>query len=247
MTIPARTLRATIDERYKPLLTPRQQERETRILAQAPTLLALYGPHAIGFTELAIALRMAPKTLRDHFVDVPALLTRILQNHLLQLIRIVAAIPESQPAARRAAYLQHTREAFGRRTETHTLLARDRHLLPEPERETIEQMRQQLGETLAGDLAHQTLTLLDMEYTEPALLEPMIEALETAARLPGTIPPMPAKPPEPKPLAAAETAPEAEPPHPGAARSLAGLPRLARQLENYDTAQARSPPQPQAA
>src|SRR5271157_2200115 len=128
-TTPARILRATIEARHnRPAPTPRQLEREDRIVAGAQTAFAEHGRHTVTLTSMALALRIARSTLRHYFCDLDALLAEILHRHLHRLARALAEIPFDDPdlhQKRRAAYLAATRTPLGGLNEAHLLLVRD--------------------------------------------------------------------------------------------------------------------------
>jgi AcrR family transcriptional regulator len=139
MEITARILRAQVNKiAPPPPLTPRQQARETRILAGAEHILARYGTENITYRLLAVALTLTTATLRWHFVDLHALLAEILRRHLKTIAEALQASPANQPEARAAAYRAATHHQDGTPKDAHILLLRDRHLLPPDELEDIE-------------------------------------------------------------------------------------------------------------
>ncbi len=225
MPTPDRILRAKAQARDPShfAFTARQRQRHERIIALGQYLIADEGRQNITFRSLACALRMSPAALRFHFVDMEALLGKIIRRHLLRLAAALGTYEPTDPARqqkRRAAYLAFTRTALGGFTEAHLVLVRDRHTLPDDERNSIDLMRQGLGELLAGpgESADEILHLLDA----PFLDAPAIEARVAALR----IQPQPAAPPhspEPNP-----------PPHPGEAEKpgnrifTAGIPTKSR-------------------
>jgi AcrR family transcriptional regulator len=202
MHIPPRLLRAHMDNRsHRSPLSDKQREREERILAATQTLIANFGRDALTIGKLALALRMAPATIRRHFVDIDSILAEILLRHLTALSRAIAKVAHDDPdrrAAQRAAYVEATRSGWGGLTEPHLLLIRERHTLPEDLAKPVEDMRQVIGDMLAGEQAAIALTLLDT----PALQAPHIEAM-LAAIAPQAAAPPPA--PAPKPAAPAAT------------------------------------------
>jgi AcrR family transcriptional regulator len=221
---PARILRASADNRHqRPEQTPREIEREERILAVAQTVMAEHGRHEISFTSMALALRMVRATLRQHFCDLDELLAAILHRHLRRLSYAIGEVPQDAPdrlPKMRAAYLAHTRTILGGYTEAHLLLVRDRHLLPAELFASIDSIRHNLGDILAYGHAEEVLDLLDMR----SLSAPRIEAHLALITAPA---PEPAEPP----ITAAAPLPPAEPPTTPAhaANTLRG--RLALALE----------------
>jgi AcrR family transcriptional regulator len=190
MHLPARLIRAHADDTpgHRPALSPREQDRRDRILANALTLMAQYGRHSLTMAAFATGLRLSPAMVRRHFPDLDNLFAEILRAHLHAIAGAIGAIPPDTPnpqAARRAAYIAATRTASGNLTAAHLLLVRDRHLLPPDEAHSIEHMRGLLAETLAGPGGHAALVLLDA----PDFQAPQIEAmLEAAAAHPATAP-----------------------------------------------------------
>ena len=177
-----RTLRAEADAFDRQLRFPTERDRQQRehILTVAQALLARHGRHTISFTTLAAALRMAPATLRRHFIDLDALLGDILGRHLLALAAALGEIPFDHPdraRQKRAAYFTYTRGAFGGLTEAHLLYTRDRHLLPDDILTSLELTRDGLGDLLAGPNAREALLLLDTPYIPLANIEAMLAAL----------------------------------------------------------------------
>ena len=196
MTAPARILRAIAESRHqRPEPTPRELEREERILAGAQTAMAELGRGAITFTSMALALRMVRATLRHHFCDLDELLAAILHRHLRRLSYAIGEVPQDapdRPQKMRAAYLAYTRSDVGFHTDAHLLLVRDRTLLPEDLVTNIEAARRDLGDLLARGHAEAALNLLDT----PSLDAPCIEAalagiIATAAKQPKSAPPAP--------------------------------------------------------
>ena len=202
---PARILRASADNRHqRPEQTPREIEREERILAVAQTVMAEHGRHEISFTSMALALRMVRSTLRHHFCDLDELLAAILHRHLRRLSYAIGEVPQDAPdrlPKMRAAYLAHTRTILGGYTEAHLLLVRDRHLLPAELLTSIDFIRHNLGDILAYGHAEEALDLLDSRYLSAARIEEFI-AILTAPQA------EPARPP----ITAAAPLPPAEPP-----------------------------------
>lgn len=205
MNTPARILRATVENRHKrPEPTPREIERDDRIVAGAQTAFAEHGRHRITLASMALALRIARSTLRHAFCDLDALLAEILHRHMTSLARALGKIPYDDPNVqqkRRAAYFAATRTALGGLNEAHLLLVRDRHLLPEDLFPSVEAHRHSIGLIVAGPLGEQALALLD----SPAWDLPSIEAALAALSR------QPAKQAQP-PAAAAEPTPPPPPP-----------------------------------
>jgi AcrR family transcriptional regulator len=197
----------------RPEMNRRQREREKRILEAGEMLMARHGRHGITFRTLAGALRIARTTLAWHFTDLDALLGDILRTYLQTLHTILGAVPVNAPnrqADLRAAYLKAIQGPFGGLTPAHTLLTRDRHLLPPDELDSIEQTLKGLSELLAGDLGPIALSLLEHPCISPEMAE---ACLATAAAMPPitTTPITTQDQPEPEP---AITAPEPPAPQP---------------------------------
>jgi AcrR family transcriptional regulator len=182
-----RILRAEADKFDRQQRFPDERDRQKRehILTAAGALLARHGRHAITFGAMAAALRMAPATLRRHFIDLDALLGEILNRHLLALAAALGEVPFNDPdraRKKRQAYFTYTRAAFGGLTEAHLLYTRDRHLLPEDILTSLEQIREGLGQFLAGPPhARTALLLLDTPYIPLADIESMLAALPQEA------------------------------------------------------------------
>lgn len=184
-------------------LTSREIARQERILDTATELLARHGMRAVTFGALALALRLAPATLRFHFVDLDDLLGEILRGHLQRLAELLGDVPAEPEATlhtrRRAAWAQATRAGLGGTTPAHTLLLRDRHGLPADLLENIEATYRNLGLLLAGPDLPEALTLLDDPAIAPARAEILIAALLAAPALrpeasPDAVPPAPLHP-----------------------------------------------------
>jgi AcrR family transcriptional regulator len=159
----------------------------TRILNGAQRLMANHGRGAIRLTDFALAMRMAPQTIRRHFVDLDCVLAQILHRHLMAIVRALGEIPRDAPnraSAHRSAYLAATRTLFGNPTEAHLLLIRDRHLLPPDLREPLEAHRAAIGEILAGPHATTALALLDTPELDATQIEAALTAITQAARPP---------------------------------------------------------------
>jgi AcrR family transcriptional regulator len=187
--------------RNRPPLTDKQREREERIIFAAQTLMATFGGDTLTIGKLALALRMAPATIRRHFIDIESILAEILLRHLIAISRAIGKIPGDAPnrqALQRAAYLEATRTPWGGLTEPHLLLIRARHTLPDDLAKPIEDMRQIIGEGLAGAHAETALTLLDAPHLQAQQIEAMLATAAGAAN-PTAAAPKPARPQAPAP------------------------------------------------
>jgi AcrR family transcriptional regulator len=184
---------------HRPPLTDKQREREERILAATQTLMATFSRDALTMGKLAIALRMGTGTIRRHFADIDSILAEILLRHLTAVAKAIGNIPRDDPnrrAAQRAAYIEATRTGWGGLSEAHLLLIRERHTLPDDLAKPVEDMRQLIGETLAGENAAIALALLDT----PELAAPQIEAMLATTDRKDTAPAAkPAQPQHPAP------------------------------------------------
>jgi len=206
MNISARVLRASAADRIPshPFLTAKERERREMILNTGRTMMAQFGRHAIKMSDFAAAIRLSPATIRSHFCDLDNLLATILREHLMQIVASIGTVTRTTPyraRACRAAYLEATRTGLGAPTESHILLIRDRHLLPEDELASIEAIRDNIGEVLAGEHAGLTLAVLDTAHIHPDRMEAALIALltnpadpDTAATQPGHAPPIPIAP-----------------------------------------------------
>jgi AcrR family transcriptional regulator len=216
-TTPARILRTYADSqpnarRYQPA---KEREMEDHILRAARPVLARNGRIYTSIAGLAFAIRVSPATLRRHFPDLDALLGELLHRHLRAISDELGKIPQGTlncHAARRAAYLAVTRTPYGGPTDAHILLLRDRHALPPDLAESIEAMRQSIGDLLAYPNGPLALAMLDTPCTDPTQIETMFAALTPASA--------PKEEPAPAPL------PTASPPLNRA--SLTGTTSLAR-------------------
>jgi AcrR family transcriptional regulator len=171
-------------------------------------LMARHGRHGITFRTLAGALRIARTTLAWHFTDLDALLGDILRTYLQTLHTILGAVPVNAPnrqADLRAAYLKAIQGPFGGLTPAHTLLTRDRHLLPPDELDSIEQTLKGLSELLAGDLGPIALSLLEHPCISPEMAEALLTTAATTQEQPE---------PEPEPAVTAPEPPAPLPPAP---------------------------------
>jgi AcrR family transcriptional regulator len=198
MFIPARILRADVIAREPALADMNQRERlqHERILRHAPALFARYGRQAISFRNFAVALKMAPATLRKHFADLDALFAAILTTHLMAVATAIGDGPPD-PAARRATYLAATRAPFGGLTEAHFLLVHERQLLPPDLREGVEALHQQLG-ALCAPIQAPPLSTPHLATKPLALLDcPAYEAAEIEQSLRWVTAPQCADPPKP--------------------------------------------------
>ncbi len=221
MQIPARLLRARAMEIDPTLaeLTPRETEREQRILRNAQSLFARFGRHAITFTALAIAMKMAPRTLRKHFTCLDALFAEILTRHLQHVAAACLHLPNGAPAqARRAAYLAATRTKTGELTEAHRLFVQQRLALPPDALEQLEAAYLSLGATLGGPSPHETLSILDNPYCTEARIETLLATYATSQ------PQATVKPPAPPEISVPAVLPK--PQHQPAERHAATAPEI---------------------
>jgi AcrR family transcriptional regulator len=168
MQTPARRLRSQEEDRakFRFEVIGKDRERHELILASAAHLMALNGRNAVTLGNFAIALRMAPSTIRRLFADLDCLLAEILRNHLTAISNEMAKIPDDVPdkrAARRAVYLKYTRGPFGAYTEEHLLLVRDRATLPPDLLEPLEDLRFTVGMLMDHEVPGVVLGLLDVQ------------------------------------------------------------------------------------
>jgi AcrR family transcriptional regulator len=182
MPTPIRILRAHLDERpgARAQRSVRELDQEDRILEAARTLMARYGRGSITLNSLAVAMRLAPATIRRLFPDLDCILFELLQRHLHALSHALGEIPRDHPnrhAALRAAYVAFTRNAFSGTTDIHTLLLRERHTLPPDLADPIENLRMLIGERLAHEHVDTVLILLDNPFLQPPQIEAMLAAL----------------------------------------------------------------------
>ena len=181
MRTPPRILRSRADD-LNPLgadLTTPEIERRDKILKTAEDLFFRFGRNTITFTAMALALRLSPATLRRVFLDLDCLLADILRRHLLEVANAMGKVPRDAPnlhALRRAAYVAATRLPFGGLTQAHVLLTRDRNLLPEDLRESIDGLRDSIAVILSPTNARATMDLLDLPCFEAAQIEAMLAA-----------------------------------------------------------------------
>jgi AcrR family transcriptional regulator len=169
----------------RPVLSEKQRAREQAILATAQRLMVADRTGALTIAKLAIALRMAPDTIRWHFVDIESVLAEIILRHLTEIEGAISKIPQDHPnrqAAARAAYAETTRTAWGALTEPHLLLIRKRHTLPEDLAKPVEDLRKRIGQMLAGERGAAVLSLLDSPALALAKIEDMLAALEAHAQ-----------------------------------------------------------------
>jgi len=141
--------------------------------------MATFGRAGITVAGLAIALRMAPATIRRHFVDPDCILAEILRRHLHAIAETLGNVgwhTPNRPAARRAAYAAHTR-TDGVTTQRHQLLLRHRHTLPPDLAEPLEHLREQIGQMLDPANPAVALVLLDTPEVQPAQVEAMLGAV----------------------------------------------------------------------
>jgi len=204
MHTPPRILRAEIEDipGARQRLSARERERQAVILAAGRRVLVNHGRAGIRLADLAIALGMAPATIRRYFPDLDDLLGEILRTHLLAISSAIGEALRNAPAPTqaatnganpgataahrqaiaRAAYLAATRTVLGGHTEAHLLLMRERHHLPPDLFAAIEGTRAALGEVLAGDHWAEALGLLDLPELSPAMIEGMLRVLVPPAR-----------------------------------------------------------------
>jgi AcrR family transcriptional regulator len=192
MPTPTRILRTLADglPNARPILSARELDRQDRILDTACALMARYGRANLTFSALAIAMRLAPATIRRHFPDLDTILFELLLRHLQAICRAIAEIPFTHPnaqAAKRAAYMAYTRTAFSAPTDIHTLLVRERHTLPPDLEAQIEEVRDIIGNLLVNEWPDAALSLLDNPFLQP----PQIEATLAAIATPSVPPPKP--------------------------------------------------------
>ncbi len=162
-----------------PSLTAREQDRQEQIVTAGRTLFAEFGASSFTLSAFALALRMSPAIIRRHFIDLDSLLVHILNRHLLTLSTVMGTLPRSandRHAARRRAYLAHTRTPLGGLTEAHLILVRDRHLLPQTDRDRIETIRANLANLMAADHAGTVMELLDMPTMDLADIDAVLAA-----------------------------------------------------------------------
>ena len=186
MPTPTRILR-TLCEELDPSMhdrTERQERQFERIMKCAPTLLTFYNIDRITFAALATAMKMAPATLRHHFVDIPALLGHLIREHLLEINTAIAAIRRDTPnffQLRRAAYLAATRKPLGAHTEIHLLMLNNLPGLPDDVRVPLITLQDQIASSLAApDQAEFVLSMLENPFMTPRRLEAIIATPEYA-------------------------------------------------------------------
>ena len=213
--IPDRILRAEADELYDRTQDwrPKTHKRHEYIRNIGLTLLARHGSARVTFKSLARAVALSPQTLSMHFIDLDAFIEDLLLNHLYTLAEAVTPIQGKTPAdyaARRQAWLAATRTEDGEFTPAHTILLRDRHLLPEDLVEEIDGAYQGIGAHLAPEDTD-ALSLIDRRTTTKANVEALFPA--TPAKLPApTAKPAPARlAPPPAPPAQTFAAPRTLP------------------------------------
>jgi len=202
MPTPTRILR-TLCEELDPSMhdrTERQERQFERIMKCAPTLLTFYNIDRITFAALATAMKMAPATLRHHFVDIPALLGHLIREHLLEINTAIAAIRRDTPnffQLRRAAYLAATRKPLGAHTEIHLLMLNNLANLPDDVRLPILALQDQIASAIAPPgQADFVLSMIENPYITPRRLEAIIATPEYAWHETGEAP---ALQPEPAP------------------------------------------------
>jgi AcrR family transcriptional regulator len=186
MPTPTRILRAIAEELDPTILqrNPREEIQFARIMKVAPDLLTFYNTDRITFTALAAAMKMAPPTLRHHFVDIPALLGHLIREHLRDISAAVAQVPwdaPDRPRLRRAAYLAFTRKPLGAYTEIHLLMLNNLPSLPEDVRTPLIAVQDQISAGLAPpDQAEFVLSMLENPFMTPRRIEAIIATPEYA-------------------------------------------------------------------
>ena len=185
MPTPTRILR-TLAEELDPTMrdrTVREERQFERIMKVAPTLLTFWHTDRISFTALAVAMKMAPATLRRHFVDIPALLGHLIREHLREINTALAQIPHGAPdraRRRRAAYLEFTRKPLGAYTEIHLLMLNNLPTLPDDLRLPLLEHQRAVATGLgpAGQEEF-VLSMLDNPFITPTRLEAILATEET--------------------------------------------------------------------
>jgi AcrR family transcriptional regulator len=165
METPLRILRARADDLLPPAApSKRQLATRNRILVVAEALFGEYGYENFTPRLLADALTMEPRTLHRYFADLEVLLAAILLAHLQKLTNIFAQIPpgtENRGRQWREAYVAATHTTFGEITNTHALLLKHLHTLPEDLAPVIQQMHAVLTLNLASTLGEEIMQQLD--------------------------------------------------------------------------------------
>ena len=184
MPTPTRILRSLCEE-LDPSMhdrTIREEGQFQRIMKCAPTLLTFYNIDRITFTALAVAMKMAPATLRRHFVDIPALLGYLIREHLLEINAAIAAIRRDTPnffQLRRAAYLTATRKPLGAHTEIHLLMLNNLANLPGDVRLPLIELQNAIASALAPPgQADFVLSMIENPYITPRRLEAIVATPE---------------------------------------------------------------------
>jgi AcrR family transcriptional regulator len=155
-------------------LTDRERERRDNILRLGRAVLAKHGRDRVRFIDICVGLNLTVAAVRRYFVDTDALLGDILHRHLRALVTELAKIPQDAPdrdRKRRAAYIAATRTPVGGLTADHLLLVRDLKLLPEDVRIPLDDLRCEIGKTVAGGHFELALELLDQPYLDAADVE----------------------------------------------------------------------------
>ena len=186
MPVPIRILRAQADDLpgARPRVSARELETQDRILATATSLMATHGRTGLTMASFAAAMRLSPATIRRHFPDLDSILFEILHRHLHAIAVSFGAIGFDAPnrsAARRAAYVAHTRTPFSAPTEQHLLLLRERHALSPDLAEPVAKLRVLIGDMLCPAHPEIALALLDTPELQPAQIEAMLTALAPTA------------------------------------------------------------------
>jgi len=191
MTTPLRIHRARANIVRPQDLTKRQLATRDRILAVAETLFGEFGFADFSFPRMAQALTIETRTLRRYFADLDELLATILLAHLQKLAATLAAIQPNTPNRGqkwREAYVAATHTMFGEVTDTHALLLKHRHSLPNDLAPVIQQMYAMLTLNLTANLGDEVMAQLDAPRPDLAAIE---------SRLQAVAPPPPPPPPAP--------------------------------------------------
>jgi AcrR family transcriptional regulator len=206
-------------------LSWKEIQREERIIAMATHLIARFGLAGVTFTDLAVAIKIAPTTLRRHFTDMDALTGEIIRLHFNTIFDALSAVPHGVPDRRRklrAAYINATR-VLGAPTEPQLIHTTCRAGLSEDERCNVEDVRAQIGLILCPEAPEAALVLLDSPWFDAEDVEALLQAYRERAAEREACAPSPWIDPDPEP--APETAPAATPGEPPAQNPM---PRPAR-------------------
>jgi AcrR family transcriptional regulator len=195
MTVPARILRAYVNQ-HSPdssFASPRKKARRERLTERARAIFAREGRQHITFTTLGRELGVSPGTLKSYFCDIHALFGEILCRHLRDITAELARIPDDAPdrfPRRRAAYIAFTRTMDGL-TGAHTLLVRDRSMLPPDVLDPIEKIRADMFNGLADNNVDVAQALLDCPSADGHYIEAVLRRMPPSAP-----PPPPPAPPQ---------------------------------------------------